>query len=163
MPSWFEVRTAFEPSAMKYAQQKIYGHPEKVFTTYYFQELQSLTAAAADVQRNYINTKPNSTPTGVARVAAGGNGPGRVDTGEMRDAIKWSARKVSPKRYEFKFGWINGVPGYSIFQEYGTSHGIKGMHSIQYAREFALAEIKFMKSGGRGTTFGQRPTPPTGG
>lgn len=150
--AWLDVRTKYEPSAMKHAVASIYGHPDQVMEKYYFQKLQQIVAAGADIQREYLNSRPNYTKTGQKRKAAGGNGPGRIDTGTMKDGIKWSSQKTAKGRYDFKFGWINGTPGYSIFQEYGTANGIQGMGSLAYALEFVRKEIKYLNNGGKGTT-----------
>lgn len=148
---WFDIRVKTEPAKMKYVSNQILGYPEQAFQKYYFQALQRITAEGADIMRNYLNTRPNWTDTGQKRKARGGNGPGRVDTGTMRDSIKWSGKKDAKGRYVFKFGWIDGQPGYSIFQEYGTKNGVEGMHSMEYATEFVRSMIKDLAQNGKGT------------
>lgn len=82
-----------------------------------------------------------STKTGAARVAAGGNGPGRIDTGKMIDAVSYIARK-NARRVSLRFGWLYGRPGYAFFQEYGTSNGVPAMHALTNARVHADIKIK---------------------
>ena len=156
---WFQIRTKTEPAKMKYMSAKINGFPDEAAEKYYFQKLQQITAAGADIMRNYIEyDRANFTETGKKRAARGGNGPGRKDSGDMIKGIVWSGKKDGKGKYRFAFGWLNGTPGYSIFQEYGVEGGVKGMNSLQYAREFVRKEIRYLASNGKGTRFGPLPT-----
>lgn len=159
MSKWFDIRIKADPRITgKYLANTIRGYPQKVFSKYYFQEIQSVLYAAVTIGRVYINQPVNATPTGTARKAAGGNGPGRVDSGLMQKAFTTDGgRRTSANRYDFKIGWITGEPGYSIFQEYGTKNGVKAMHTMLYVREFILDEMKLRASGGKGTTAGKLP------
>jgi hypothetical protein len=137
--NWLGIRVKTEPAKMRYVQGRIAGFPEEAIQKYYFQALQQLAAETVDVMKNYIEYSPDvRTPTGEARGAKG-----RVKSGEMRDAIKWSGRKVG-KVYRFEIGWLDGRPGYAIFQEQGTKNGVKAMESIAYALEFARREVQMM-------------------
>ena len=74
------------------------------------------------------------TPTGEARAAAGGNGPGRVDTGTMRDAIKSRVLEKTPTRTVGAWGWLDEVLDYFVYQEYGGEHfavRFAGMDALQ--------------------------------
>lgn len=137
--NWFDIRVKTEPAKIKHVVGQIRGYPEFAFQKYYFQSLQQLAAEGVDVMKNYIEYDPKvRTKTGEARGAKG-----RVKTGEMRDAVKWSGGKVG-KNYRFDIGWLDGRPGYAIFQEVGTKNGVKAMESIQYTLDFMRRELKMM-------------------
>jgi len=74
------------------------------------------------------------TDTGEARAAAGGNGPGRVDTGRMRDAVKRRLLEKTPERTVGAWGWLDEVAEYFIYQEVGSEKfnvHFKGMSALQ--------------------------------
>lgn len=75
------------------------------------------------------------TQTGRDRVAQGGNGPGRVDSGKMRDEISAEAHKTSEGAVG-RFGWIDEVLDYFIYQEFGEdlfNVRFEGMKALQGA------------------------------
>ena len=84
MANWGKARVATEPGKMKYVQGQVEGFAEKALGPYFFQFMQKMMPEAVDVMRNYLEARPNWTPTGEKRKAMGGNGPGRVDTGTTR-------------------------------------------------------------------------------
>jgi len=147
MPNWISIRVKTEPAKMKHVKGRIEGFPQQAIGKYFFQQLQSMTASGADVMKNFIGPQGHPsvrTNTGHERKARGGNGPGRVDTGLMRDSIKWTGRKLGNGNYRFEFGWLNGTPGYAIFQEQGTKNGVRAMNSIGYATEFMRNELRML-------------------
>lgn len=86
-----------------------------------------------------------ATATGEARVARGGNGPGRVDSGRMRDAIRGRVLPGELKgNADGEWGWIDEVADYFIYQEYGAQEFnvlFKGMGALQGS--FIKAREKF--------------------
>jgi hypothetical protein len=143
--NWIDIRLKTEPANMKYVKGRILGYPEEVLEKYYFQFLQYVAATGADVGRQYIGSAAVSTRTG-----QGEGRQGRVDSGTMQKNFKWSARKDG-KKYIVDIGWINGTPGYSIFQEQGTKGGIVGMNAIGYVQEWVRSELKFYEGFRKGT------------
>ncbi len=148
MANWGKARVKVEPAKMKYVQGKIEGFADKALGPYFFQFMQKMMPEAVDVMRHYLEAKPNWTPTGEARKARGGDGPGRVDSGDMQRAISWRQVPTGIKGYyRFQLGWVNGEPGYSIFQEQGTKNGVKGMNSIAYTTDWLEREAALMGRG----------------
>ena len=148
MANWGKARVATEPGKMKYVQGQVEGFAEKALGPYFFQFMQKMMPEAVDVMRNYLEARPNWTPTGEKRKAMGGNGPGRVDTGTMRDAISWKQIPTGVKGYyKFRVGWVNSEPGYAIFQEQGTKSGVKAMNSIGYTTEWLRQEVELLGRG----------------
>jgi len=92
-----------------------------------------------------VDTLNNATtPTGEARAAAGGNGPGRVKTGQMRDDVTREAGRDGDA-FTGKFGWIDDAEDYYTYQEDGTRRfrGMNALHSSAIRnREQAIARIK---------------------
>lgn len=150
MANWGSARVKTEQSKMKYVQGLIEGYAEKAIGPYFFQYLQSMMPEAVDVMQQYLNERPNWTETGIKRRAMGGNGPGRVKSGDMQRAISWRQIPTGRKGYyKFQVGWVNGEPGYAIFQEQGTKNGIKAMNAIGYTTEWLRNEIALMGRGNR--------------
>jgi len=142
---WIRIRVKTEPAKMKYVKGRIEGFGEEAMGKFFFQQLQSMTASGVDVMKNFISSHPSvRTRSGAERKARGGNGPGRVDTGLMKDSITWKGYKISKRRYRFEFGWLDGTPGYAIFQEQGTKNGVKAMNSIAYATAFMRNELQLL-------------------
>lgn len=86
------------------------------------------------------------TATGEARVARGGNGPGRVDTEKMRKAIKSRILSKTKERSVGAWGWLDEVLDYFVYQEYGAEEfGVhfEGMAALQGS--FIMAREKFHK------------------
>lgn len=147
---WLPIRIQTEPSKRQAVKSRIMGYPAEAMEKYFFQRLQSVTASAVDVMKNYITyDKRVFTETGLRRSAAGRGYAGRVDTGNMVDAISWRGQKISNEKYKFEFGWLDGTPGYSIFQEHGTKNGVAAMNSLAFATEFARAELRLLGSNPR--------------
>lgn len=108
----------------------------------YFSRMQAWSAQAYRDTKDYIKNQA-VTPTGLQR----GNPKGRYETGEMYRAFKGTpggGRTSSQPRgrgvklkFFFEMGWLDRMPGYTLFQEYGTKNGIKAMDALGYA-EYAL-------------------------
>lgn len=112
----------------------------------YFQELQRIAAEATKVAR--VEIKLATTETGRRRAAAGGNGPGRIDTGKFYDGITWEARRRGKGLYEVRIGWLNGQPDWASYQELGFTHrsgmyvaGADALGSAQRYFENELAKL----------------------
>lgn len=71
------------------------------------------------------------TPTGERRVAAGGNGPGRIDTGLMVGNLKGAIER-SATGYVGRAGWLENGPQqpYFLLQDQGFSNVI-GAHGLE--------------------------------
>jgi len=157
MADWIDIRIKTEPANMKHVKARILGYPEEVLEKYYFQFLQYVAAAGADIGRQYIGSAAVNTPTGL-----GEGRQGRVKSGDMQKNFKWSARKDG-KRYVVDIGWINGTPGYSIFQEHGTKNGIVGMNAVGYVTDWIRSELKFYEGFRKGTRVRNATSWDTGG
>jgi len=117
-------------------RERILSKPDEV-TDEIYGKLNNVGDEAVVEMKDIITNSP--TPTGVARAAAGGNGPGRIDTGEMINRVEQITRK-NKRSVSLRFGWLYGRPGYSFFQEYGTKF-IEGMHALTDARSHADIKV----------------------
>lgn len=155
MADWANVRVKANASDFDLLRSKILAHPGKVAKDVYYPALRRISQAGVDYMRYIILT--SETATGKARAGRGGNGPGRVDTGAMFDAVKMRVRERKDGFTSF-VGWIDGRPGYSVFQEHGVKGGVVGMNALAQAQEFMLSEIRKLAKGGSATgndvTFG---------
>lgn len=139
--NWIPIRVQTEPAKMKFMKTRIETFTD-VQIKRYFQLLQYIFATYAEAMRMDIAGKDYATPTGYARVARGGPGPGRIVTGAMIKGVKWRGRKISDSRYLFEIGWLDGRPGYAIFQEYGTKNGVKAMKILATYQRLIAEEIR---------------------
>ena len=66
---------------------------------------------------------------------------GRIETGAMRDAVsgKVTEKKIASATAEF--GWIDGLPPYTKFQELGTAT-IEGMYTLADAKDIVTASVE---------------------
>lgn len=144
--NWLPIRIKTEQAKMKHVVGTIEGFPKEVTQKYYFQALQSIAASAADIMRNYIRYSPViATKTGKGDTPP--RAKGRNKTGNMADHVKWRlVESERGKRYKFNVGWIDGEPGYAIFQEQGTKNGVVGMNAIGYATDFVKQELKLLET-----------------
>ena len=141
---WFNIRIKTEPSRMEQVKSTIEGFPKEVMQKYYFQTLQSISASAADIMRHYIKSDP-----GLATEASKNRTPpgGRNKTGKMWESVKWKlVESQKGTYYKFEIGWLDGTPGYAIFQEHGTRTGVKAMNSIDYTMNFTRTELKLLET-----------------
>jgi hypothetical protein len=145
--SWLGIRVKTEKENFNAVRSKIISWPEEVMATVYKPQLIAIADEAVGYIRHIIATE--TTPTGERRKEERGGEAGRIETGKMRDAVKKRVRSSEGKRQRFAIfvGWIDGKPGYSIFQEQGTSNGVKAMNSIGQAQEFMISEIRRLSSG----------------
>lgn len=141
---WFNIRVKTEASAFNAVRNKIMGWPEEVAKEVYWPMLQQVGRDGRDFIRYII--LDSTTPTGEERARRGGNGPGRVNTGNMYNAVSSRARERKDG-FSLFVGWADGRPGYSIFQELGTRNGVVGMNAIQQAEEFMLSQLRAMAAG----------------
>lgn len=93
--------------------------------------LEEVIAEAADDMIRILEAA--TTATGEARAAAGGNGPGRVDSGTMRDAIRSRVLEKSKDRTVGAWGWLDEVLDYFVYQEQGS-----GKFNVQFEGMSAL-------------------------
>jgi len=89
------------------------------------------------------------TQTGFERATRGGH-PGRVETGQMRDAIESDA-DIDGDEIVAEWGWLEAVKAYFLVQEHGAEvFGVQfeGMHALRGSylemREELLARLKGM-------------------
>lgn len=133
--SWVDVRVKTEAAQFQAVRSKIMGWPEHVTQTVYEPLVKQIAANAVELIKYIILTAPNKTKE-----------PGRYDTGRMYDAVKFRFRPRT-KGFSVFVGWIDGRPGYAIFQELGTSNGVKAMNAIGQASEYILSELKKAAAG----------------
>lgn len=113
----------------------------------YFQQLQKIAAAATELGR--IQIKLATTDTGKKRAAAGGRGPGRIDSGKFYEKLKWKATRVDKGAYFIRIGWLDGEPDWAAYQELGFTHRsgmfVTGADALGAARRYAELEIEKLK------------------
>ena len=70
---------------------------------------------------------------------------GRVETGEMRDAVSGEITKDTADEIEGRFGWKNG-PAYARYQERGFTHvsgvPVEGMFALSDAAIEVLQDLE---------------------
>ncbi len=119
--------------------------PEEIFVKYYYQKVQKI---AFEARRIILNTIDESvTAKGIARARNGGKS-GREVSGKMKKGVWARAYKASANRYRAEVGWLDGRPGYAIFQEHGTRNGIVAMDSLRKAGDYIEAEMDKLGRGG---------------
>lgn len=142
--SWLNLRVKVPANQLDTVRSKIRGWPEEVAREVYWPALQQIAASGAEYIRFIILA--SETETGKRRAAAGGSGPGRVDTGDMFDQVGYRNR-VTAGGFSSFVGWVNGRPGYATFQELGTKNGVKAMNAIGQAQEYMLSQIRALAKG----------------
>lgn len=98
-----------------------------------------------DRMREVIETAV--TATGIDRAASGGH-PGRIDTGNMLDAVGSNITGSDRDTVIGEWGWVNGVEDYFLYQDLGDeAFGVKfeGMQALRQsyveAREMYLDKL----------------------
>lgn len=98
-----------------------------------------------DRMREVIETA--ITKTGLDRANSGGH-PGRIDSGDMIDAVGSNITGTDPDTIIGEWGWVNGFEDYFIYQDRGDElFGVKfeGMQAIRQsyieARELYLQRL----------------------
>lgn len=147
MGKWMDIRVKTEVSKFNAVRSKIEGWPKEVAQDIYFPALEQIAKDGVDFMRFIIISA--TTMTGAQRAAAGGNGPGRVDSGKMYDKVNYRARKRAKNGFSLFVGWVDGQPGYAIFQENGTKNGVIGMEALRQTQEYMYAEVVKLANGGR--------------
>lgn len=145
--NWFELRLKVPASDFNKVRVKIATWPEEVAKEVYHPQIKAIAEAGAEFIRQVIERE--TTPTGEARVRRGGNGPGRVKSGKMINAVRSRVRPRANGGISATAGWLTGEPGYVIFQEMGTKNGVEAMDAIGQAHEFMLSELRRVANGGR--------------
>lgn len=158
---WVDIRIKVPQKDFDKIRTRIQGWPDEVMQDVYMPAVRAIAASGREYIRRIIDK--STTKTGEARAAAGGNGPGRVDTGDMRRAV--GARTTpykSGKGFSMFIGWVGtgsrltrqggdrsttGAPGYAIFQEHGTKNGVEGMEAISQAEVFVMTKLRALASG----------------
>lgn len=108
--------------------------------------MQSIVEKAAEAMRLIIQTSgTGKTWTRPSSSGRTGSSPGRVDTGNMLDAVKW---RVSSEGGNLvgEFGWLDNQEPYFMYQESGFSHvgsgeWVRGMLALQDASLAAKEEF----------------------
>lgn len=106
----------------------------------FFRSMQKEARYAYEATKDYIKNQAK-TPTGIRR----GDPQGRYDKGDMykafkpapgggRTSVKKGGQRGSVKFY-YEMGWLDGMPDYTLFQEYGTSRGIEAMNAIGWGQQ----------------------------
>jgi hypothetical protein len=144
--TWLVIRTKTEGDNFNAVRSRILTWNNDVAIPYYQQKLRGVASRGAKLIRQIIID--STTPTGEQRKEAGGNGPGRINSKDMYNAVGWKvSAKQARKNYSLRVGWVDGRPGYAIFQEHGTRNGVAAMNAIQQAQEQMLTEIRAMSNG----------------
>lgn len=145
MSKWFNIRVKTERQKFDAVRSIIQSWPEDVARDVYFPALAQIAEDGKQYVRYIILS--SDTATGRARAGQGGNGPGRVDSGAMYDAVR-ARVNVNKGSFSALVGWLDGKPGYSIFQEQGTKNGVVGMNALGQAQEYMLSEIRKLSKTG---------------
>lgn len=147
--SWLDIRTNGAKFNTELAKMRtsVTTAPNEIFKGY-FNALHRLAWEAAHVGRQKI-----ADDTRTKKYEQTGE-KGRIDTGKMINSFWANARKEGDKKYKINLGYVAGQPGYSIFQEYGTRNGLRGVEALRAARDHFQAEVGRLGAGGR--TYVQR-------
>lgn len=142
--SWLDIRTngAKFNTELKKMQTSITAAPNEIYKGYFIQ-MQKLAWEAARVGRDKI-----ANDTNTKKYQRTGE-KGRIDTGKMINSFWANARKEGADRYKINLGYLSGKPGYSIFQEYGTRNGLRGVEALRTARDYFQQEARGLGAGGR--------------
>lgn len=146
MVNWIPIRLKTDKANFNAVRNKIVGYPEEVFARVLEPQLVELGEGALELMREIVRT--SVTPTGEERATRGGQ-PGRIDTGKLINGLRSRVRMGEGKAQRFSMfvGWIDGKPGYAIFQEHGVQGGVKGMEATFAAQDFLLAGLQDIAKG----------------
>jgi hypothetical protein len=105
------------------------------------QAMRETMEIAVDAGRNRIESSGTSKQWSREWRGRTRSGPGRVETGEMRDQFDMAVSS-SGQVVKGRFGWLEGTPYYFLFQEYGFKHWItneliQGMFALDAADQIA--------------------------
>lgn len=145
MSNWMNIRVKTEASNFNYVRSKIEGWPSEVVEEFYWPALEAIAREGRDIIREIIEGA--ETPTGRERAARGEGEAGRIKSGKMYNSVTTRVRRRVKNGFSVFTGWINGKPGYSIFQEQGTRNGIEAMNAIGITEVWMLEQIKSLASG----------------
>ena len=104
----------------------------------------SVAEGAADMKQMIMTRGTGRTWTRPGPSGRTGSYPGRVDSGNMLNAVGSSFRRGGQS--EGRFGWLGGDPqGYYGLQEGGFRHvsgiDVPGMYALQDARADTIAKV----------------------
>lgn len=85
--------------------------------------MEALVEDAAGMMKDLIASRGTNRQWSRAWNGRTHSGPGRIDTGNMYEAVTWW---VSPDGYRGEFGWLNNREPYFLYQEEGFPHWITG-------------------------------------
>lgn len=126
--SWFDIRVQTEVENRNAVRSKIMGWPEHVAQTMYWPALDQIGKDGAEFMRGIIVAED------------------RIDTWKMHNSVRSRPRQRAKDAYSLFVGWIDGKPGYAIFQEHGTRAGVVAMNSVSQTQEYMLSRIKQLAS-----------------
>lgn len=142
---WAWARLKGDGKALTKMAARITRAPEEIFVKYYYQQITRIVFAARQIIIKRIETA--TTPTGRERAKRGGE-PGRIESGTMKKRVWARVNKQGSGRYRADVGWLEGLPGYAIFQEHGTRGGIVAMDALREAGDYIEAEMNKLGRGG---------------
>jgi hypothetical protein len=142
--NWADIRVKTEAKNFDAVRAKILGWPEEVAEETYYPQLEIIAQNGKAIIQDIILS--STTPTGEARRSSGGGSAGRYNTGEMYKQVRARVRK-RVRGFSAFVGWLEGKPGYTIFQEHGTKNGVKGMEAVSQSREYMLSRIRALAAG----------------
>lgn len=143
---WMSIRISGDGKEIEKLAAAVVRKPEEIMVKYYFQQVQRIVFEARRLMLEIITRA--ETETGKLRAARGGNGPGRIKTKKMIDAVWARAYKNGSGGVVGTVGWLNGRPGYAIFQEHGTRTGIVAMDALRQAGDYIEREMDKLGKGG---------------
>lgn len=142
---WMSIRLSSDGKEIKKLAAAVVRKPEEIMVKYYFQQVQRIAFEARRIMLKIIEEA--ETPTGRARALKGGK-PGRIDSGNMASKVWARVYKTNRGGVAATVGWLDGRPGYTIFQEHGTRRGIVAMNALQAAGDYIEQEMDKLARGG---------------
>lgn len=102
-------------------------------------EVKKLAQDGEDMMKEFIETR------GTAKSGK----RGRIETGEMRDAVANRVLEDTDQATRAEYGWIDDSPGHRTYQELGTKF-IEPMFALRDSQEATTEEFQaFLKSRSR--------------
>jgi hypothetical protein len=132
----------FDGDVVKWARGKVQALEDATG-----EELEQSMADGADYMRYFIATRGTNRPWSWG----GGNKAGRIESGNMVEAVKHRVDRMTSGRVRGFFGWLdawnNPENDYFLFQEGGFTHNrtgefIEGMYALADAAEAAFEEMR---------------------
>lgn len=142
---WISIRISSDGKEIKKLAAAVVRKPEEILVKYYFQQVQRIAFEARRLMIKIINEA--ETETGRRRALKGGK-PGRIETGRMVEKVWARAYKTGSGGIAATVGWLDGRPGYAVFQEHGTRGGIVAMNALRAAGDYIEQEMDKLSRGG---------------